>query len=131
MDRLEERMSSLEARVAALEKQLQRPHTAALSRVKELSAKEFLIAKKAESETQKVVALIYFLERHQAVVPANVSDLETVFAQARERRPKNMNDAVNKNVTRGFLMEAKEKKNSKKAWVLTVTGERFVEEEMG
>jgi hypothetical protein len=41
-----------------------------------------------------------------------------------------MNDAVNKNIGRGFFMEAAEKKDSKKAWQLTATGERFVETEM-
>jgi hypothetical protein len=131
MEKMEERLSSLETRVAALEKLFQRPDAAALAREKDLSAKEFLIAKKTKSETQKVVALVYFLEHHQGVVPANVSDLESMFGQARETPPKNMNDAVNKNVARGFLMEAKEKKDSKKAWMLTATGEKFVEEGMG
>jgi len=41
-----------------------------------------------------------------------------------------MNDVVNKNVARGFIMEAAEKKDSKKAWQLTATGERFIEQDM-
>jgi hypothetical protein len=65
------------------------------------------------------------------VTPFNVADLEATFRAAREKLPKNINDAANKNVARGFLMEAREKKDSKKAWQLTATGERSVEQEMG
>ena len=94
------------------------------------SPKEFLITKAANSELQKVIALAYYLEHHEKLESFNVADLEGVFRAARERLPKNMNDAVNKNIARGFLMGAKEKKNSKKAWQLTSTGERFVENNM-
>ena len=76
------------------------------------------------------MALAYFLERQDGLTSFNVPDLETVFRAARERLPKNMNDAVNKNVARGFLMETKEKKDSKKTWQLTATGERFVEDKI-
>jgi len=98
---------------------------------KKQSAKEFLISKNVSVETQKVLALAYYLERASGITSFNVPDLESVFRAAREKLPKNMNDAVNKNVSRGFIMEAAEKKDSKKAWQLTVTGERFVEQEMG
>jgi hypothetical protein len=97
---------------------------------KKLSAKEFLLGKTIRSETQKVLALAFFLERMEGVASFNVSDLEAAFRSAREKLPKNMNDAVNKNIARGFLMEAKEKKDSKKAWHLTATGEQHVENEM-
>jgi len=89
-----------------------------------------LLTKSLSSETQKVLALAYFAEREDGLASFNVSDLEAIFRAAREKLPKNMNDAVNKNVARGFIMEAAEKKDSKKAWQLTSTGERFVEEEM-
>ena len=43
--------------------------------------------------------------------------------------PANINDAVNKNIEKGYIMDAK-KKDSKKAWTLTATGERFVENDL-
>jgi hypothetical protein len=89
-----------------------------------------LLTKRIKAETQKVLALAYFLEREEGLASFNVPDLETAFRAAREKLPANMNDAVNKNIARGFLMEAKEKKDSKKAWHLTSTGERFVENNM-
>ena len=85
------------------------------------------MTKSIKVETQKVLALAYFLEREEGLASFNVPDLEIAFRSAREKVPKNMNDAVNKNIARGFLMEAKAKKNLKKAWHLTATGEIFVE----
>lgn len=120
-----------EARISALEKRFEAagaPTQVAIQ--KKQSAKEFLLSKKVAADTQKVVALAYFLEKLEGLDSFNVPDLETVFRAAREKLPKNMNDAVNKNVARGFLMEANQKKDSKKAWQLTSTGERFVEQNM-
>jgi hypothetical protein len=121
------RLGRLEERVERLEKRLEGGSAVEAAKSKRLSAKEFLLSKNPKSETQKVVALAYFLERQGALASFNVSDLETAFRAAREKLPKNMNDAVNKNIARGFLMPAHEKKDSKKAWQLTSTGERFVE----
>ena len=120
-----------EARISALEKRLEAVGAPAQAAIpKKQSAKEFLLSKKISADTQKVVALSYFLEKQEGLDSFNVPDLETAFRAAREKLPKNMNDAVNKNVARGFLMEAEQKKDSKKAWQLTSTGERFVEQDM-
>ena len=121
------RLGRLEERVGRIEKRLEGDGAVEAAKSKKLSAKEFLLSKNPKSETQKVVALAYFLERQEALLSFNVSDLEGAFRSAREKLPKNMNDAVNKNIARGFLMPAAEKKDSKKAWQLTSTGERFVE----
>lgn len=120
-----------EIRISALEKRFEAVGAPTqVTTQKKQSAKEFLLSKKISADTQKVVALAYFLEKQEGLDSFNVPDLETVFRAAREKLPKNMNDAVNKNVARGFLMEAEQKKDSKKAWQLTSTGERFVEQGM-
>ena len=125
---IEQLLRKLESRVSALEKQFETELPAVPA--KKESAKEFLLKKNIRSETQKVLALAYYAERHGGLVSFNVPDLEIAFRAAREKLPKNLNDAVNKNVARGLLMEAEQKKDSKKAWQLTATGERFVEQEM-
>jgi hypothetical protein len=128
MSDTEQRLHDLETRVKALEKHFERPVSPV--RGKKQSAKEFLLSKNIQAETQKVLALAYFLEREEGLASFNVPDLEAAFRAAREKLPSNMNDLVNKNIARGFLMEAEEKKDSKKAWYLTSTGERFVENNM-
>jgi hypothetical protein len=124
------RVARLEARVERLERTGGGEPASKSTSNKRTSAKEFLLAKIVRSEVQKVLALAYYLEQQENLTSFNVPDLERVFRSAREALPKNMNDAVNKNIARGFLMEAAEKKDSKKAWNLTSTGERFVEIDM-
>lgn len=132
MDKTQEQIASLEERVKKLEEILLSTGGAepALTKRKKSSAKEFLMTKELRTETQKVLALGYFLEYMEGSESFNVSDLETVFRAAKERLPKNMNDAVNKNIARGFLMEAADKKEAKKAWCLTATGEKYLENEL-
>jgi hypothetical protein len=124
------RLQQLEERVERLENLIGGAGREAVAKERKLSAKEFMLSKKLKSETQKVLALAYFLEREEGMTPFNVSDLEVAFRSAREKLPKNMNDAVNKNIARGFLMGTNEKKDSKKAWQLTSTGERYVEHDL-
>jgi hypothetical protein len=130
MDEMDQRLRDLEIRVKALEKRFEDEDVVSSVRGKKQSAREFLLAKKITTETQKVLALAYYLEHVEGLEAFNVPDIERAFRAAREKLPANMNDLVNKNIARGFLMEAEEKKNSKKAWYLTSTGERFVENDM-
>lgn len=130
-------LNSLAVRLSAVEERLGKIETAlggATEKIslkdKKLSAKEFLISKSVKSEAQKVLALSYFLEHFEQLASFNVQDLESAFRSAREKVPKNLNDAVNKNIAKGFLMEAAEKKDSKKAWNLTASGERHVDSDM-
>ena len=88
------------------------------------------MTKNIKAETQKVLALCYFLEHLEGLESFNVSDIELAFRGAKEKLPKNINDAVNKNITRGFLMEVAEKKNGIKAWCLTSSGERYLENDL-
>jgi hypothetical protein len=129
-EELASRLALLEARVERLERASGGELAGKSMSNKKTSAKEFLLTKVVKSEVQKVLALAFYLERQEGLSSFNVPDLEGVFRSAREKLPKNMNDAVNKNISRGFLMEAAEKKDSKKAWNLTSTGERFVENDM-
>src|SRR5713226_6290764 len=105
-DELAARLTRLEERVGHLGRRTGGAAQGPRPQSKKLSAKEFLLAKNVTSELQRVLALAYFLEHHEGVTSFNVADLENAFRSAREKLPKNMNDAVNKNIARGFLMGA-------------------------
>jgi len=128
---IKQRVEELEKRVAVLEA-LPPSHTSASPalKVKRSSAKEFLMTKELKTDTQKTLALAYYLEYIEGMGSFNAVDLEAVFRAAKEKLPKNINDVVNKNIARGLLMEAEERKDTKKAWVLTATGEKYVEEKL-
>jgi hypothetical protein len=58
----------------------------------------------------------------------NTADLEKGFRAAKEPIPINMNDKVNMCIKNGHMMEAEIKKDNMKAWEITRSGEKYVEE---
>lgn len=97
---------------------------------KKLSIKEFLLAKKPTDDVQRTLVIGYYLEHFELMDRFNARDVADGFRAAKESLPTNINDKVNSNIGKGYMMEAKEKKDKFKAWVLTNSGEKFVEEEL-
>ena len=95
---------------------------------KKLSVKEFLLTKKPADDVQRTLVIAYYLEHFESMDRFNARDLADGFRSAKEPPPTNINDKVNLNIRKGHMMEAKEKKDKFKAWVLTNSGEKFVEE---
>jgi hypothetical protein len=95
--------------------------------VKEISIKEFILSKKPKDDVQKTLAIGYFLEQHQHYTSFNVKDIESGFRASKEKVPLNIPDKIQMNLKKGQMMEAKEKKDNIKAYVLTNSGDRYVE----
>jgi hypothetical protein len=93
---------------------------------KQISTKEFILSKKPKSDIQKTLAIAYYLEKHKELPSFNIKDLGDGFRNAREKIPKNINLCVIKNIENGHMMEV-EKRDKLKAWVLTNSGEKYVE----
>lgn len=129
---IEERITVLEMKVAKLESE--RTNNRAVDKnivlKKKQSPKEFILKFGKLTQTEKTLVLAYYLEHVDANDAFNVADLENVFRVAKESVPVNMNDMVNKNVIKGFLMPDRAKKAGKMAWVLTSTGERIIEDKL-
>jgi hypothetical protein len=71
------------------------------------------------------------LEKTEGVLLFNIDDLRKGFRAAGEPSPGNVSDTILKNVKKGHAMDAGEKKDNAKSWVLTNTGEQFVEANFG
>ncbi len=97
---------------------------------KKLSIKEFLLTKKPTDDVQKTLVIGYYMEHFEQMDSFNTRDLSDGFRSAKEPKPSNVNDKVNSNIGKGYMMESKEKKDKLKAWVLTNSGEKFIEEGM-
>ena len=123
LNKLMKQLDNHEKRLTALE-------GAPLSQVgsKKLSIKEFLLDKKPNDDVQRTLAIGYYLEHNESMDSFNARDLADGFRAAKEPPPTNINDKVNMNIHNGHMMEAKEQKDKLKAWVLTATGEKFIEE---
>ena len=117
----------LEARVIKLERLLAEKHDVLASPTKKLSPKEFLLNKKPSNDTQKTLAVAYYLEKNEGMNSFNVDDLARYYQLAKEPRPKNLNHKMILNIQNGHIMETREKKEKKKAWTLTSAGEQFIE----
>lgn len=114
-----------ETRISKLERLLS-PEKSEIAK-KKMSIKEFIIEKRPKGDVQKTLTIGYFLEKCGEIASFNVKDLENGFRNARERVPSNIGDKITKNIKNGHMDEAKEKRNGLKAWYLTNSGERFIE----
>lgn len=121
-----DRIEKLERRVYEIERRLEGGTEPALSPPKSTSIREFLISKNPRSDVEKTLVIACYLETLGNVNPFNLNDLRSGFSQAKEPLPSNLSDAVNKNIQKGFIMEAPERKEGFKAWVLTNTGVKRV-----
>jgi len=125
VDELKSRVTKLEAIVNTSQKEQRKE-----KQEKKLSVKEFLRSKKLKSDVQKTLALGYYLENHEQMLSFNVDDLRKGFNAAKESKPSNIHAFINQNIINGNIMEYGEKKNNKKAFVLTSSGESFVEDDL-
>lgn len=121
--RINERLEDHEARISALETLLGRKPEAVK---KPQSIREFMLEKKPGNDVQRTLVIGYYLENYESLASFNAKDLERGFRRAKERVPENVNDKVQKNVRKGHMMEAKDKKDNLKAWILTNSGEEHV-----
>ena len=84
-------------------------------------------SKKPKSNVHKTLAIGYYLEKCDNMSAFTVADIRAGFKAAREPEPSNIHAFINQNISNGHIMDFKEKKNKKKAYVLTNSGEEYIE----
>ena len=123
---IEDKLKKIEERLEAIEKLLFNI-PAVVQSAKKTSIKEFLLERKPKSEVETTLYIGYFLEKFEIKESFGVEDLKIAFKAARIPSPKNINDTVNKNISKGYLMDAGKKEKGTRSWILTVSGENAVE----
>lgn len=124
INQIKKKLDNCEKRISALER---------LSMIKsggakkKISIKEFILAKKPKNDNQKTLAIGYYLENYENLSSLNRKDIEEGFRSAKESVPTNINDRVNQNIKKGYMMETKNKKDNLQAWTLTNSGTKYVE----
>ena len=128
IEKVWDKLEQHEKRITAIERMLiSKPEAI---KQKGFSIKEFILTKKPKDDVQKTLVIGYYLEKYNRMSSFNVKDLEYGFRQAREPVPKNINYKIFLNAKKGHMMEAKEQKDKLKAFNITGSGERFVENEL-
>lgn len=89
---------------------------------------EFLASKKptAHRDRALLVAYYYLHSKNEPVTRAEFSDAYTI---TRVSRPQNLSDIIGKCVSKGYLTEYPAGKEGKRAWQITQTGEKYLEEQ--
>jgi len=121
---IKKKLEEQEQRIAGLEKLLQ---TKPREIRKKLSIREFILSKNPESEMEKTLAIGYYLEKYGSFTIFNAEDLVEGFRRAKEKILGNINYQVIRSIQRGYMTEAQEKKDKRKAWYLTNSGVEHVE----
>jgi len=122
--KINKKLDDHEARILKLERLLQtKPEVIK----KKMSIKEFILQKNPKDDVGKALAIGYYLEKFGGLHSFNSKDIEQGFQEAKEKIPSNVADKIYKNIAKGYIMETKEEKDGMKAYVLTNTGEKYVE----
>lgn len=95
--------------------------------VQKMQLSEFLASLNMKTQFDNLVAIAYYNLHARSASLTRAEALEG-FARARLPRPSNLSDVIGQAIRRGYLVEAAEKKEGQKAWSITPTGERYIEE---
>lgn len=89
---------------------------------------EFTRIKNPSQYTDRIVIFAYWLFKKEKMSSYNSSDIENCYNETRITKPANISDMMNKIQGQGLITPVKEEKDGKKAWVITDTGEKYVEQ---
>ncbi len=131
------RLDTIDARLSAIEELLQRDtgeptdrSDVARHQQRPLSITEYVLEKKPTDDNQRALVLADYLETQKGQDGFTSDELRQAFVDSRLRVPSNVSDKIGKSVQKGHLMPYGEREG-KKAWRLTMTGQRVVEEGFG
>ena len=124
-------MSDLEKRIEVVEQRLDKLEGLFKEKPevikKKMSLKEFMLSIKPADDVQKTHLIGYYFEKYEGFSSFNSKDLIEGFRLSKEKLPLNINDKVNMNISKGFFMPDKDKKNNLKAFTVTNSGVTFIE----
>ena len=81
-----------------------------------------------QKHTDVVAVFAYWLFKVEKMESFNAKDIVECYNRTRKTKPSNPNQIINQNVSTHLFAEATEKKDGYKAWVITRTGEQYVEQ---
>lgn len=92
------------------------------------SLNEVLAGLRKSGHTDRFLVIAYYYERTSGIATTRQEFL-AAYKSARLAPPKNPSDVISQLIRRGFLLDA-DAKEGQKAWIITPTGERYVDGEL-
>lgn len=81
-----------------------------------------------DKHTDVVAVYAYWLFKVEGMKSFNVKDIISCYDRTRRPKTSNPNMTINQNVSTHLFAEVPEKKDGYKAWIITRTGEKYVEQ---
>lgn len=94
-----------------------------------MALNEFLASKNPTSHKDRALLVAYYY-LHSKNEPVTRSELDEAYTLARMRRPKNLSDSIAKCVSKGYLVDYQDRKEGNRAWQITRTGEKYIQEKL-
>lgn len=94
-----------------------------------MTLNEFLASKNPTSHKDRVLLVAYYY-LYSKNEPVTRSEIDEAYSLARMRRPKNISDIISKCVGKGYFVDYRDGKEGNKAWQITQTGEKYVQEKL-
>jgi hypothetical protein len=91
-----------------------------------LGINEFLARVAPSTHPERVTAIAYHTYRSEGA-GITTKDIADAYTKARAKKPQNIPEVIGICIQRGYLIEA-EKKNGLKSWMITPTGEAFIDQ---
>jgi len=91
---------------------------------------EFLKLYRVKSIVETTLVIGYYLQINRGYESFNIYDIDKCFKDELLKKPKNINDMVNKNIAKTLLTRSDEEKDSQTAWKLTKTGFDSIDERL-
>lgn len=125
---IETRVAELENRVKALESELRgNPVATKNDKKKNISINEFLLEKKPGTAMDSALAIAVYHEKFSGANSFNANDILDLIRKAKQKKPKNINDLINKNISKGYFEEDTVGEDGKKRWYVTNSGTAVVD----
>ena len=123
-------LNELEKRVAALEQIInldsKSPLQFSIYKKKDLSIRELINQLKPATANDTVLIIGYYHEIIKGVGFFTNKDIKLGLNQARIIAPKNISDVIAQIAKKGYIMQNYEQLDRSKTWILTNTGEEYV-----
>lgn len=93
---------------------------------KKYSLAEFLKTKDAKNHGDKILVFAYYLQEYENISSFNLDDIEQCYMKVKVPKTTNFSPYFTQLVSKGYIMDATEKKDNKKSWTLTNSGDEYV-----
>ena len=101
---IETRVADLENRLTALEKELRAGNSSPKNENKRSqSLNEFLLEKNPTTAIDSVLVIAVYHERFSGANSFSANDILDLIRKAKQKKPKNINDLINKTISKGYF----------------------------